>query len=82
MKSQLAKKSARYTDELGHHYGRLSVINMSGFDSTSAAKWQCICSCGQTVSVRGASLRRGQTFNSIEEAQHARGVALKSFYGE
>jgi hypothetical protein len=49
----------RKKDETGNRYGRLTVVEFSHMDTT--ARWKCICDCGQTKIVNGATLRRGGT---------------------
>lgn len=46
-------------NEVGNVYGELTVISLSEFVSPGPAFWDCICSCGNTVSIPGYSLRRG-----------------------
>jgi hypothetical protein len=46
---------------LGRRYGRLVVIERVENDRHNNASWRCLCDCGQTVRVLGASLRRGNT---------------------
>ena len=47
-------------DETGNVYGELTVIKREGTKRGQAA-WLCQCSCGNTVIVAGADLRRGNT---------------------
>lgn len=47
-------------DLTGHVYGKLTVIQ-EVFPRLPTRKWECLCSCGNTVSVIVASLRRGNT---------------------
>lgn len=53
-------------DETGNVYGRLTVVGRSGTRlrgsrNSKLATWVCRCSCGNEVSVNGASLRSGNT---------------------
>jgi hypothetical protein len=53
---------ARTRDETGRQFGRLTVAAFAGYQTVAReAMWQCICSCGTTVTVRAASLRNGHT---------------------
>jgi hypothetical protein len=48
------------TNELGNRYGRLTVIEQAE-SRNSSARWLCSCDCGNTSTVYGFSLRRGDT---------------------
>ena len=53
-------------DIAGQVYGRLLVIEQDGFVVRGSAKkrlaaWKCLCNCGNTIRVAGASLRSGNT---------------------
>lgn len=52
----------RFQNLTGQTFGRLTVV---GFDHTKnprlGAWWRCSCSCGETASVKGTSLRSGRT---------------------
>lgn len=46
---------------VGQVFDRLTVIKDSGLrDRSGAIKWECACACGNTVYVRGVSLKRGE----------------------
>ncbi|KKM18682.1 hypothetical protein LCGC14_1663240 [marine sediment metagenome] len=45
----------------GKTFSNLTALRRAGSDKSSAALWECECSCGVTKIVRGASLRRGLT---------------------
>lgn len=47
-------------DETGNRYGRLQVIERAGMQENGDATWLCICDCGESVEVRGTSLRQGK----------------------
>lgn len=47
-------------DLTGKQYGRLTVIKHIGKDKHNNAIWQCTCSCGNIINIRGATLRRGK----------------------
>lgn len=42
----------------GKAFGRLLVIEQVGINKRGSASWSCKCSCGNIVSIDGASLRR------------------------
>lgn len=44
----------------GKQYGRLTAIKHIGKDKHNNAMWKCKCSCGNTIIVRGATLRNGK----------------------
>lgn len=47
-------------DLIGRVFDRLTVVRDSGLrNSSGAIKWECVCSCGNTVYVVGVSLKRG-----------------------
>ena len=53
-------------DITGQTYGRLLVIEQDGVIIRGSAQkrlaaWKCLCSCGETVRISGASLRNGNT---------------------
>lgn len=48
-------------DLVGRVFGRLTVISIGPRKSDNAITWHCICNCGVEVTVRGASLRNGNT---------------------
>lgn len=54
------KNFSLVTDETGNQYGRLTVIKR-GLGKTGGAYWECLCSCGNTITVYGNSLRCGST---------------------
>lgn len=54
----------RTIDLVGHQFGRLIVEAKAASKpngSSVVACWQCKCSCGSSVTVRGSSLRKGET---------------------
>lgn len=48
-------------NEIGNRYGRLIIIERAGSTERGLALWLCRCECGNEVSVRGTSLRKGDT---------------------
>lgn len=49
-------------DITGKIFGRLTAINQSEFKSKDGRlQWECICICGNTISVTGKALRGGHT---------------------
>ena len=50
---------ARFKDETGNQYGRLTVLRQA--ESAGRVKWECVCVCGSHVSVVAAKLRNGHT---------------------
>lgn len=47
-------------DLTGKKYGRLTVIKHIGKDKYNNAIWKCKCSCGNIITIRGATLRNGK----------------------
>jgi hypothetical protein len=48
-------------DITGHHYGRLTVINISHHDRRGHILWACRCDCGTKAIVRRGDLQQGRT---------------------
>ena len=48
-------------DITGKTFGRLTVEMEAGRDNFGQVMWECRCSCGKTVVVRGRDLRSGGT---------------------
>lgn len=49
-----------FKDETGHVYGRLTVISKAYQNKKKEWYWNCVCSCGNTTTVRGCHLRSGE----------------------
>ena len=58
--SQIAKQK-QFINEIGHKYGRLTVIEIDHIDKKQGAFWKCLCECGNECIVRGTQLRSGKT---------------------
>lgn len=77
-------------DLTGERYGRLTVISRSHKDKHGYVHWNCICDCGNTVSVCGCSLRKGHTkscgclhrevFSSIAKNNRTHGMSKDRLY--
>lgn len=48
-------------DLTGQRFGRLVVLEFSGYDHNHKAKWNCQCDCGKQKVVRANELRSGKT---------------------
>src|SRR3990167_8933270 len=48
---------------IGKKFGRLLVLSLGGNRSHGGgqARWNCICECGNNISVAGSNLRSGST---------------------
>ena len=56
--------SARYTKDLtGQTFGYLTVVDRDGGLYGDSPAWRCKCVCGNTVTVRGQSLKKGLTLS-------------------
>ncbi len=55
--------TANTIDLTGQKFGKLTVLKRSSdaLGCSEEAVWECLCDCGNTVSVRGYSLRTGNT---------------------
>lgn len=49
----------RYKDITGQRFGRLTVIERVGRDSTGRARWKCQCDCGNITNVSSRGLTGG-----------------------
>ena len=47
-------------DMLGTKYGRLTIVSRAKNTETRSV-WNCVCDCGNTLSVQGKKLRSGHT---------------------
>lgn len=58
----LRKRSPANTIDLtGQTFGKLTVVDRAGTTPRGNALWLCRCTCGNTTSAMGTSLRRGDT---------------------
>lgn len=48
-------------DLTGKVFGRLMVLSRAGVNAAKHPLWKCRCECGQEVTIRGQSLRLGDT---------------------
>lgn len=56
----LSSSRSRTVDMTGKVFGKLTCVNVSKVDQGGNAHWNCLCECGDTISVVGGSLRNGQ----------------------
>ena len=47
-------------DMIGKKFNRLTIVSRAANDGTRAV-WNCVCDCGNTLSVQGKKLRSGHT---------------------
>lgn len=52
---------AKYIDLTGQRFGKLTVLQKSEKRLSNKLCWECICDCGNTITVRGECLRSGHT---------------------
>ena len=50
---------SKLKNEIGNHYGKLTVIERAPNNSTGNAMWRCLCECGNETIASGTDLRRG-----------------------
>lgn len=55
------KNSGKILNLTGQNFGRLTAVKISGRDKSGKIQWECLCSCGNTISTNANSLRRGNT---------------------
>ena len=48
-------------DLTGQQFGRLTVLGVSEKRLSGELSWDCLCDCGNSIAVRGSSLRSGRT---------------------
>lgn len=60
MKAQTTH-SHNFKDLTGNMFGRLRVLRYVGKDKGKYCVWECSCSCGTSIIVRGANLSSGNT---------------------
>ena len=48
-------------DLIGREFSRLTVISRVANSKSGQTRWECICKCGNTVTISGTSLVSGQT---------------------
>lgn len=68
-------RSSFYKDEIGNKYGKLIVLKRADNSKFGTARWECICGCGNLVTVNAGTLRNGQTKSCgclISEVNHKR----------
>jgi hypothetical protein len=53
----------KYIDLVGQKFGRLRVIKDCGRNKEGQVVWKCLCDCGETTQVVGASLRGGDSIS-------------------
>lgn len=71
---------SRVINEIGHKYGKLTVIEKGGKSKNGHQRWICQCECGNLYEAEGSKLRNGTTThcgcsckNSIDEIGHRYG---------
>lgn len=52
----------KYIDITGQRYGRLTVLRRNGSSPSKKALWECVCDCGNVVTVFSTNLRKGTTY--------------------
>lgn len=70
-------------DLTGQKFGRLTVIERAGSTKHGAARWQCKCECGNTTTVIGDELRKGNTTScGCYQKETSKGLAMKNIAGK
>lgn len=57
----MSKQPRHYKDITNQRFGRLIALKYAGNDKYGNALWKCLCDCGNSTIVLGASLRSGNT---------------------
>lgn len=55
------QKGRNFIDMANQEFGRLTVVKNAGANSKGEYFWECQCSCGNTIIVRGSNLRNKKT---------------------
>jgi hypothetical protein len=61
-KTSVQEHALGFIDEVGKRYGQLHVIRHMGGGGTGrrkSAMFECVCECGEIITVRGRDLRSG-----------------------
>lgn len=56
-----SRKPANFIDRTGHIYGKLVVLQYAGSNHSYQTQWKCQCECGNTPTVFGCNLTKGNT---------------------
>lgn len=56
-------RTGRVIDLTGQKFGKLTVIERVPSQNGAAARWRCICECGNVTEVDGTKLRRNETLS-------------------
>ena len=59
--SRIKTGQLRKINEMGNHYGKLTVLKEAGKNKKGDILWFCKCDCGNEAIVSGSSLRKGNT---------------------
>ena len=57
-------------NEVGKRYGRLTVLERAGTDSSKHVTWRCQCDCGNIIEARGSRLRSGEKVDCGCQKKH------------
>lgn len=79
-------ESHNMIDEIGHRYGRLTVLAKSDRSDNNHIFWICKCDCGNLCEVKGSNLRGGITqscgcFNKEQSSKAHRINEIGNHYG-
>lgn len=72
---------SKFIDLTGQRFGRLTVLKFDRQDSFRQYMWICKCDCGNVTSVRGYSLRSGNT-QSCGCIQKETNIKLRQTHGQ
>lgn len=59
--SAMPQKGHQFKDIANQRFGRLIAMSRGKQNAANRAEWNCVCDCGNKVSVAGAALRSGNT---------------------
>lgn len=71
----------RVVDEIGKKYGKLTVKRRVANGKDNHAYYECVCDCGNVVTIRGATLRSGKAHSCgcmVSETMRKRRLGSKS----
>lgn len=73
---------SKLKNEIGNHYGKLTVVERVENSSSGNAMWKCLCECGNYTIASGTDLRRGHSQSCgchITDARHKNTLVGRRF---
>lgn len=64
----------------GQQFGLFTVLKQKGNDGRGATLWECVCICGRVVTVRGSSLKNGNSTKCKNCSSQTHGKSSTKLY--